>query len=300
MRRFLFFKLCAAVLLASICCSHAQAAVTLNSANFPDANFRAALTAATGINEGGSINETTLTTLDVSNKGISDLTGLGLLTGLTYLDISGNSTLATGANITGLTALRTLKASNCNITTLAGTTGASGHPGAGLAIGSGNLQHLTNLETLLLNNCTNFDYWGTNAGNGLRSVKWVDVSYCTALDRIFLPNATRLEHLNAEGTKLKGFTNGATTITQYYIVLPSNSILKYLNIGHCDVGNSGVDNMTHYCTSAIDTLILRGNSSFGYSSAFQQMGALTYLDISDCDVYFRSALALLPTICFIT
>lgn len=52
MRRFLFFKLCAAVLLASICCSHAQAAVTLNSANFPDANFRAALTAATGVNEG--------------------------------------------------------------------------------------------------------------------------------------------------------------------------------------------------------------------------------------------------------
>ena len=249
MRRFLFFKLCAAVLLASTCCSHAQAAVTLNSANFPDANFRAALTAATGINEGGSINETTLTTLDVSNKGISDLTGLGLLTGLSYLDISDNSTLTTGANITGLTALTTLKASNCNITTLAGTTGASGHPGAGLTIGSGNsniiyldlshntnfytsgnLQHLTKLETLLLNNCTNFDYWGTNAGNGLRSVKWVDVSYCTALDRIFLPNATRLEHLNAEGTKLKGFTSGATTITQYYIVLPSNSTLKYLNI----------------------------------------------------------------------
>ena len=306
MRRFLFFKLCAAVLLASICCSHAQAAVTLNSANFPDVNFRAALTAATGVNEGGSINEATLTTLDVSNKGISDLTGLGLLTGLTYLDISDNSTLTTGANISGLTALTTLKASNCNITTLAGTTGASGHPGAGLTIGSsnsnityldlsrntnfytsGNLQHLTKLETLLLNNCTNFDYWGTNAGNGLKSVKWVDVSYCTALDRIFLPNATHLEHLNAEGTKLKGFTSGATTITQYYIVLPSNSILKYLNIGHCDVGNSGVDNMIHYCASTIDTLILRGNSSFGYSSAFQQMGALTYLDISDCDVYFR-------------
>lgn len=306
MNRLLFFKMCAAVVLALLCAGQGHAAVTLNATNFPDANFRAALSAATGVAEGGTINESTLTSLDVSNKGITSLKGLELLTGLTDVNISGNSLLTTGASLTNLTSLQTVKASNCNITTLAGTTGDSDHPGAGLTIGSsnssiiyldlsyntnfytsGNLQYLTHLETLLLNNCTNYDYWGTDAGNGLRSVKRVDVSYCTALDRIFLPNATQLEHLNAEGTLLKGFTNGATAITRYYIVLPSNSRLKYLNIGHCAVDNTGVDNMTHYCASTIETLILRGNSAFGYSSAFQQMSALTYLDISDCDIYFR-------------
>ena len=91
--------------------------MTLNSTNFPDNNFRAALEPYA---QNGVIDETTLTTLDVSGKDITDLTGLQLLTGLTTLDISDNPTLATGANLTTLRALTTLKASSCNLITLAG------------------------------------------------------------------------------------------------------------------------------------------------------------------------------------
>ena len=318
MKRFLFFKLCSAVLLASLCSSQVQAAVTLNSTNFPDANFRAALTAATGVNEGGSINETTLTYLDVSNKSISNLTGLGLLTGLTYLDISDNTTLTTGANITGLTALTTLKASNCNLISLAGTTGTSsvtGVTGPGLVISSNNvnithldlsynanfysssnLQHLTKLETLIMNNCTHFDFWGI-PGNYMSSLKYVDVSYCTDMDRIYLQAADKLEVLKAVGlTKLKGFRSKSTlsSSVQYRIVLSHNlTTVKCLDVSGC----SQLSNIyLRYCTSlqhlnAAGTKVTGfsayaglndGDPTDGYIQLANNLATLDYLNLANC------------------
>ena len=138
MKRLLFFKMFAALVLALSCAGQGHAAVTLNTTNFPDANFRAALAAATGVAVGGTINESSLTTLDVSNKSINSLKGLELLTGLINLNISGNSSLATGADLTNLRSLQTVKASNCNIATLAAVSHASPHAGAGLLISSNN------------------------------------------------------------------------------------------------------------------------------------------------------------------
>ena len=287
-----------------------QASVTLNSTNFPDANFRNALSEITGVAIGGSINEATLTTLDVSGRGITNLTGLEKLTGLTYLDISDNDGLTTGADLTPLMSLVTLKASNCNVRTLAGTyENYSSTRYAGLTIGSansairyldlsgnvrfftsGNLQYLTNLETLLMKNCTYYDYWGYQPGNGMKSLKWVDVSGCTAMDRIHLRGATQLKHLNAEGTLVRGFTTSpsSSATTQYYVVLSANSPVEYINLGNCAVTNAGLDGITTYGVASLDTLIVKGNSSFGHSTAFDQMPSLTYLDISNCDIYFRT------------
>lgn len=352
MKRLLFIS-CTVALLALSGAPWAQASVTLNATYFPDDNFRAALSAyATN----GVIDETQLTELDVSNQGITDLTGLGLLTGLTTLDISNNN-LTTGANITGLRSLTTLKASNCNIRTLAATYDSySGVRYAGLVIGagnasikyldlsnnvrfstSGNLQYLTHLETLLLKDCTYYDYWGT-PGLHMSSLKWVDVSGCTAMDRVFLPAATQLQHLDASRTKVNGFSSSAssTSSTAGYIVLPVGlSTLEYLNLANCssfdsfqaianhyqvtsldtliltnDTGingwSSGITAQTglKYCDltntgqtstsigftsahSSLETLILANNSSFGYSSSFQYLSALKYLDISNCDIFFR-------------
>ena len=102
----LLFRTGFAVLLVFLSSISARSSVVLNSTDFPDDNFRAALEPYA---QNGVIDETTLTTLDVSGKDITDLTGLQLLTGLTTLDISDNPTLATGANLTTLRALTTLK-----------------------------------------------------------------------------------------------------------------------------------------------------------------------------------------------
>lgn len=294
-----------AVPLALLCAQWAQGSVTLNSNNFPDDNFREALSAITGVSVGSSFNEATLTELDVSNQGITDLTGLGLLTGLTYLDISNNN-LTTGANITGLRSLTTLKASNCNLVSLAGTTGTSDvthQTGSGLTISannvnliyldishnpnfysSSNLQYLTKLETLVMHHCTNFDYWGT-PGNYMSSLKYVDVSYCTNMDRVFLPAATQLQHLDASRTKVKGFSSSAssTSSTAGYIVLPVGlSTLEYLNLANCSSFDSFQAIANHYQVTSLDTLILTNDTGInGWSSGITAQTGLKYCDLTN-------------------
>ncbi len=65
-------------------------AVTLNSTNFPDNNFRAALAEITGVAEGGTFDATAITTLNVSGKGITNLTGIANFTELTELILDDN------------------------------------------------------------------------------------------------------------------------------------------------------------------------------------------------------------------
>ena len=260
MKRLLLFKTCGLLLMAMVAAGHVQASVTLNTANFPDENFREAVALAANTTVDSSFDETMLTSLDVSNQGISSLKGLELLTGLTYLDISGNSSLTTGADLSNLRALTTLKASNCNLISLQGVTGTSNVTnvsGAGLVINynnsgityldishnpnfysSGNLRYLTMLETLVMHHCTNFDYWGA-PGTYLESLKYVDVSYCTNMDRIYLPAAARLEVLKAAGlTKLKGFISrssySGSDQAQYYIALKNGlTTLQWLDVSGC-------------------------------------------------------------------
>ena len=103
--------------------------------------------------------------------------------------------------------------------------------------GSANLQNLTNLETLVMHHCTNFDYWGT-PGNYMSSLKYVDVSYCTNMDRIFLPAAQTSKCL-----KLQACPNSKVSVSksildeftkQYCIVLKHNlTTLKWLDVSGC-------------------------------------------------------------------
>ena len=302
MMKRLLFRTCFALLLVFLSSNAVRANVTLNSTNFPDNNFRAALSTITGVAEGASFNEATLTTLDVSNQGITNFTGLGLLTGLTSLDISGNSGLTTGADISVLTALTTLKAKNCNIRTLAATS--SGNY-AGLIIGSGNaslkyldlsynanfftsgnLKYLTNLETLLLNNCTNYDYWQIAPGSAMRSIKWLDISN-TKCNRIYLPNATGLKHLNAANTKLTGFNsnpqNSSSEPAIDYIQIPVGlSTLEYLNLSDCSGMKYLLPLSNHYLVTCIDTLLLANDTGInGWSVGIGAQTGLKYCDLTN-------------------
>ena len=91
-------------MMVTVFCARAQ--VVLNDTNFPDANFRAALATILGISEGETITQEKInatTSLDVSDKNISNLKGIEHFTALTYLycdynqlttlDVSKNTTL---------------------------------------------------------------------------------------------------------------------------------------------------------------------------------------------------------------
>ncbi len=368
----LLFRTGFAVLLVFLSSISAQANVTLNENNFPDETFKNAVSQATGVPVNGTITDaqiSALTTLDVHDMGIQSLRGLGYLTGLIYLDISGNNNLTTGADITGLTALTTLKASNCNLVTLAGITGTSSITnvtGSGFTISannanltyldisnnpdfysSSNLQYLTRLETLILTNCTHYDGWSATVGNALTklkyldashcylnfvslsgpatlehfdvsyntrlagittasagssnhyiklnsncsNLKYVDVSYCTNMDRIFLYSATHLVHLNAAGTKIKGFSSNLSTsdATQYYITLSNtlgnNGTLKYLNLSNCSNLNSFRALANAYHVTSLDSLILTNDTELGWSNdGIEAQTNMTYLDVTHCAI----------------
>ncbi|MBQ9822665.1 MAG: hypothetical protein IJM58_11140 [Muribaculaceae bacterium] len=315
MMKRLLFRTGFAVLLVFLSSIPARSSVVLNSTNFPDDAFRNALAPYA---QNGVIDETTLTTLDISNKDITDLTGLGLLTGLTYLDISDNSNLVTGANITGLTALTTLKASNCNLVSLANTTGTSSVTnvtGPGLTIGannvniiyldisynpnfysSTNLQYLTKLETLKMHHCTHFDFWGT-PGNNMSSLKYVDVSYCTNMDRIYLQAAANLEVLKAAGLpKLKGFRSKSSLSSsqQYRIVLKHNiTTLKWLDVSGCtqlsNIYLRYCSNMQHLRADSTKIVgfsayagLNDGDPTDGYIQLPTGLTTLEYLNLANC------------------
>ena len=87
-----------------------------NSTNFPDPNFRAALAERLNVNEGDKIYPNNVTVLDVSNKGISDLTGIEHFTNLEELYAQNNSITSTNPssniNVESNTKLKILNASN--------------------------------------------------------------------------------------------------------------------------------------------------------------------------------------------
>ena len=70
-----------------------KASVVLNSTNFPDAVFRAYISSITGVAEGGMISDAQLqsvTSINVSDKGITSLKGVEYLTALTQLYCGSN------------------------------------------------------------------------------------------------------------------------------------------------------------------------------------------------------------------
>ena len=96
-----------------------QAQVVLNAENFPDANFRAALATILGISEGETITQEKInatTSLDVSDKNISNLKGIEHFTALTYLYCDYNQ--LTTLDISKNTALTYLSCYNNQLTVL--------------------------------------------------------------------------------------------------------------------------------------------------------------------------------------
>ena len=137
----------------------AQADVTINSTNFPDANFRSYLLSLypSGTITTSQINS--LTNLDVSDKNISSLQGIGYLTGVKYLDCSGNN--LTTLNLTSNTNLINVYCGYNQLTSI-------------------NVSNLTSLNWLVAEHNTNLR---TITGlNTCSALTMINLEYCDLLE----------------------------------------------------------------------------------------------------------------------
>ncbi|MBR5030966.1 MAG: starch-binding protein, partial [Muribaculaceae bacterium] len=166
----------------------------LNSTNFPDPNFRAALAERLNVNEGDEIYPNNVTVLDVSNKGISNLTGIENFTNLEELYAQNNSITSTSSssniNVASNNKLKILNASNnSSLTHVAGIANC----------------HV--LEELYLDG---IDFWPAR-----------QISTSTAANKLSGTNNPALRKLSLSGSELQS----AFTISGF-------SNLKYLNISN--------------------------------------------------------------------
>ena len=131
-------------------------AVVEPAVDLPDLNLRAAIETILGKAEGDSITPSeiaTLTRLEASEAGISNLTGLEHATNLTVLKFDNNSIsdISALANLTNLIALHLWRNSVSDLSPLAGLTKLTGlYLGGSSASDLSPLAGLTNLESLFL------------------------------------------------------------------------------------------------------------------------------------------------------
>ena len=93
--------------------------VAITAGNFPDNAFRAAVASLLGVSEGATVPQAdfdAVTTLDIRDKGITDLTGLDFFTGVEIFYLARNS--ITSLDLSALTALKELYALNIGLTSI--------------------------------------------------------------------------------------------------------------------------------------------------------------------------------------
>ena len=128
---------------------------------FPDPSVQAVLlTSSYDSNENGILEESeqTFTYLPLSNLGVKDLTGVELLTQLTYLDVSYNAEL-TQINVKALVNLESLSVNNTGLTFL-------------------DISGLTKLTTLSADGCTSLTTIKADGCSSLSSIySWGEYGY---------------------------------------------------------------------------------------------------------------------------
>ena len=264
-----------------------------NDNAFTDANFKAAVKAATG---GGAVPYSSITVLDVSNKSITSLAGIEKFPNLVELyaadnNINGNTSFA------GNTNLEVLDLSNNN--TFTGVT--SGHtPYADISACS-QLKYLdmsgnkfyysaslvsnTSLETLKLNNNSTYDYWGNAVTSALTKLKHVELSGCKITSGLTLPSS--VIYLDV--------SNNASSLTS--LNLSGKTNLEYLDLS--DNTELTVTGLTLPATlSNLDTLKLNNCDKLSVSSlshiSLAKMTALKHFEFNNVNLYVDAIMATLP------
>lgn len=282
----------------------------LNAANFPDANFRAALAEALSVNEGDIIYPNNVKVLDVSGKGISDLTGIANFTNLEELYAQDNSLAKANFNLN--TKLRILNVSNNSSLQGLNTNNTTGEAtGNWIHIVNcplleeiyyhdcdvtyfGAIQYNTNLKKLVVYNNPKLEYFGQTARSALSqleyldmrntgmtssmglkemtALKYVDVSDNPTFNSYFtnLENLTQLKTFKAANCNLKASQTVYNSSTNYF---PTESV-EYVDLS----GNTALTTMYCPATNNLKTLIVNGCTGLqGSSSAGALGGSSTYI-----------------------
>ena len=203
----------------------------INSTNFPDANFSVYLF---GLYPKGYITQDDVnnrTTLDLGNRGISNLQGIEYFTNLQTLFLDNNN-LTSLSRLSGLSKLKTLYCNNNQLTSLT-------------------LSYFPNLEYL---NCS-YNKLTTLYANNFSGLKTLNCSYNTLLTTLYCDNDD-LTTLNVTGctamTKLYGYNNPSlSTVTG----LADCTAITHLDLDYCAITSlSAVDSMTN-----IEMILARNN-----------------------------------------
>ena len=277
----------------------------LNAANFPDANFRAALAEALNVNEGDIIYPNNVKVLDVSGKGISDLTGIANFTNLEEM-YAGNNNL-THLVLTGNSKLQILDIkNNTNIKGFSSNSATSSNNYINMPPSS----NPAPLKKLDASGCTNFGYFrAIHDTYGISSLEWLSLNGCTAMDGwssgitaqtglkyLDLTNSGQNANHNTTASRISvtGLTGLETLIladntslcSSTYLDLTHNTNLKYL-----DLSNTGLNETRAKTTlntvalSNLETLKINNNSSLKYAFT-EKLPRLKHFEIADGDLYF--------------
>ena len=281
----------------------------LNATNFPDANFRAALAEKLGVNEGDDIEPNNVTILDVSNKDITDLTGISYFTNLEELyaggnDISSNVILTSNPNlrILYLNGNAQLQGTSSQHTPYVDVTKCKNLEEINFAntgcTWMGGLQNIdgggtySNLKKLNLHN-VGLDYMTTQTMQKMPNLEWIDLSGNQLTNNQGFSNNTKLKYIdvsdnpqNAKNfvlaalTQLKTFkaanchlNANQTTYNSSSNYFPTESV-EYVDLS----GNTALTTLYCPANNNLKTLIVNGCTGLqGSSSAGALGGSSTYI-----------------------
>lgn len=268
--------------------------VLLNSTNFPDQNFRAALAEQLGVNEGGVIYPNNIKILNVSSKGISDLTGIANFTNLEELYAQNNSITSTSTssniNVEANTKLKILNASNNrSLTHIAGI--ANCHVLEELYLDSidfwprrqitttttANILSGTNNPALKILSLSDAGLQSAFTISGFNNLKYLNISNNPNFNGLTL-NAPSLEYLNLSNANVirKGLISGGDG-SWNVMAHAGGANLKYLDVSD----NSALYNLYISDKTNLETIIMKNCTSYDYGS-FNNCPNLKHADFSGC------------------
>ena len=291
--------------------------------DIPDANLRAAIETALGKTRNAPITQAemaTLTSLNSSNKGIRDLTGLEFATGLTGLSLNDNlisdvSALAGLTNLTGLSlhnnlisdvsalaGLTNLTAlylgSNLisDVSALAGLTNLTGLALTNNVISDVSaLAGLTNLITLFLNGIDEIS--DVSALAGLTNLTALYLGSNTISDVSALAGLTNLTYLSLYNnavlniSPLSGLTNLKQLYLDYNLISDVSALAGLTNLTDLTLHNNEISDVSALAgLTSLTGLTLRYNL-ISDVAALAGLTNLTFLSLNDNLISDVSALA---------
>ena len=289
--------------------------VAINSTNFPDANFRAFLDSEYSNHIITTSQLNSRTEMNVMNKNISDLTGIGYFTQLTYLncynnqlpsiDVSSNTRLTylnvgynklTSINVAANTELQELYLQNNLLSSTLGVTNHSKlktlwvHNNPSLIALNCSNNNLTNLN---VSGCTSmttlecYDNINLSGITGLASctdLRYLDCEECNILDLSGLSGLADVMEIYCARNQLHSLD---LSQMDYLTTLDvsSNPLLTDLNCSSCWLQSLNVTDCT-----ALENLECSYNNRLTTITGLAGCAALKYLDCTGCKITNLNAL----------